>query len=122
MPKERQRKVAKIRHELVPGRPDKVDELQFEDRPLAVRGEAAGDAQDGRFREGRIEDLLREFGRELLREAKDAAFRIFDVFAENDALANLRSRPGRKRLVNRVTDAVFSRRATLRRRVAAVRR
>ena len=38
--------VAKIRHDLVPGRADEVDELQFEDRPFAVGGQAAGDAHD----------------------------------------------------------------------------
>ena len=89
--------VAEIRHELVPGRADEVDELQFEDRPLAVGGQAAGDAQDGRFRERRIENLLREFGRKFLGETKDAALRIFDVLAENDAAASLSS--GRARSV-----------------------
>src|SRR4029077_11623345 len=77
--------VAEIRHNLVPSRADEVDELQFKDRAFAVGGQAAGDAHDGRFREGRIENLLREFGGEFLGETKDAALRIFDVLAKDDA-------------------------------------
>ena len=99
--------VAEIRHDLVPGRADEVDELQFEDRTLAVRGQAAGDAQDGRFRERRIENLLREFGGEFLGEAEDAALRIFDVLAKNDAPRIFRQARA-QRLVHDIADAVFS--------------
>ena len=101
--------VAEIRHELVPARPDEIDELQFEDRPFAVGGETARDAKDGRFRERRVENLLRKFGRKLLRETKDAALRIFDVFAENDA-ARIFVEAEPQRLVHDIADAVFSRR------------
>ena len=51
-----------IRHELVPRRADEVDELQLEHRPLSVRSETAGDAEDRRFSERRVVDLLRKFG------------------------------------------------------------
>ncbi len=91
--------VREVRDELVPGRPDEVDELQLKHRSLAVGRETAADAEDGRFRERRIEDLLRKFGRELLRQAEDAAFRILDVFAEDDAVASLVSSPRRSALL-----------------------
>ncbi len=42
-----------------------------------------------------------------MRETKDAAFRILDVFAENDAVG-VALRPRRKRLVHGVADAVFA--------------
>src|SRR5882672_882208 len=54
-----------IGRELVPARVDEIDELQLEDWSLAVRGEAAGDAENGRLGEGRIENLLWELGRKF---------------------------------------------------------
>src|ERR1041385_701457 len=62
--------ITEIGHELIPSRPDEVDELQLEDRPLAIRSEPTGDTDNGRLRQRRIENLLREFGRELLCEAE----------------------------------------------------
>ena len=71
---------------MVPGRPDEVDELQLEYGSLPVRGKATSDPKNCRFGKRRIVDLLRKFGRKLLRQAKDAALRVFDIFAEDDAI------------------------------------
>ncbi len=51
--------------------------------PYAAK--TAGDAENGRFRQRRIVNLFRKFSGKFLRQAKHAALRIFDVFAENDA-------------------------------------
>src|SRR5205085_8213946 len=72
-----------VRNQLIESRINEIDELQFEDRSAAISGEAASDAEDGRFSQGRIENLFRKFGRKFLRQSKHAAFRIFDVLAEN---------------------------------------
>src|SRR6202035_4843983 len=42
-----------VRNQLIESRIDEIDELQLEDRPAAVSGEAARDAEDGRFSERR---------------------------------------------------------------------
>ena len=94
MPNERQRRVERFVTSWFQRRVNEIDELQLEHRTLPVRRKPAGNAKNGRFRERRIEDLLRKFGRELLRQAKDAAFRIFNVFAKDDA-ARIFSRPAR---------------------------
>ncbi len=99
--------VAEIRHDLVPSRSNEVDELQFEDRPFAVRCEPTGDAHDCRFSEGRIENLLWEFGRKILRETENAALRIFHVLAKDDASRVFRQ-AGTQRLVHDITDPVFA--------------
>src|SRR5690242_4806450 len=55
-----------IGHQLIESRVNKIDELQFEDRPATISGETASHPEDGRFSQGRIENLLRKFGRKLL--------------------------------------------------------
>src|SRR5437588_8907442 len=72
-----------VRNQLIESRINEIDELQFEDRSAAISGEAASDAEDGRFSQGRIENLFRKFARKFLRQSKHPAFRIFDVLAEN---------------------------------------
>ena len=100
---------ADVGHQLVPTGPDEVDELQFENRTLAVRTKAAGDTKNGRFRQRRIEDLIREFSGKLLRQPKDAAFRILNVFAEDDA-SFVALEPEPQRFVNGIANPIFSRR------------
>src|SRR5947207_3958463 len=58
--------------------------MRLEDRPPAISGESASDTKNCGFGERRIENLFRKFGGKFLGEPKDAAFRIFNVFAEND--------------------------------------
>src|SRR5438045_5883426 len=72
-----------IRNQLIESRINEIDELQFKDWPAAVSGQAARDAEDCRFSERRIENLFWKLGRKFLRQPKHAAFRIFDVLAEN---------------------------------------
>src|SRR4029077_11955578 len=72
-----------VRNQLIESRINEIDELQFEDRPAAISGEAASDAEDGRFGQWRIENLFRKFARKFLRQSKPAAFGFFNVFAEN---------------------------------------
>src|SRR5260370_40439224 len=71
---------ADVGHQLVPTRPDEVDELQFENWALAVRTKATCDTKNGRFRQRRIENLIREIGGKFLGQPKDASFRILNVF------------------------------------------
>jgi hypothetical protein len=102
----------KISHELIPRWPDKVDKLQLEHWALAVGSEPAGHTHDGGFGERRVVNLLREFGRKFLRKTKNAALRIFHVFAEDDPIwIPLESEP--KRFVDGVSDAVFAGREDL---------
>src|SRR6266849_5250446 len=54
-------------NQLIEAGVNKIDELKFEDRALAVGRETAGDAEDGRFGEWRIENLFWKFGRKFLR-------------------------------------------------------
>ena len=54
-------------HQLIEAGINKIDELKFEDRPLAVGCETAGDAEDGGFGERRIENLFGKFRGKLLR-------------------------------------------------------
>src|SRR5688572_8754651 len=97
----------KVRDELVPGGPDEVNELQLKHRPLAVGGETARHAHDGGFGERRVVNLLRKLSREFLREAEYAAFRILNVFTENDPIrVSLESEA--ERLIDRVPDPVFA--------------
>src|SRR5205807_9468263 len=76
---------ADVGHQLVPTGPDEVDELQFENGTLAVRTKAARDTKNRRFRQRRIEDLVREFSGKFLGQPKYASFRILNVFPEDDA-------------------------------------
>src|SRR5262249_42432903 len=68
-----------VRNQLIESRINEIDELQFEDRPAAVSSETARNAEDGRFSERGIENLLWKLGGKLLGETKHAAFWIFDV-------------------------------------------
>ena len=54
-------------NQLIEAGVNEIDELQFEDRALAVGCETAGDPENGRFGERRIENLFRKFGGKLLR-------------------------------------------------------
>ena len=93
---------------MVPGRADEIDELQLEDWTFSVGTQAASDTENGRFSEWRIEDLLRKFGGKFLREPEHAAFRIFNVFAENDAtLVAFETKS--QRFIDRIADAVLAR-------------
>src|SRR5947207_9899983 len=74
-----------VRNQLIESRINEIDELQFEDRSTAISGKTARDAEDGRFSQRRVENLFRKLGGKFLRQSKHAAFRIFDVLAENHA-------------------------------------
>src|SRR4029077_676842 len=76
---------ADVGHQLVPTRPDEVDELQFENGTLAVGTKSTRDTKNRRFRQRRIENLVREFSGKLLGQSKDASFRILNVLAEDDS-------------------------------------
>ena len=80
--------------------------MQLEDRALAIGRQAAGDAENRRFSQRRIEDLLRKLSGKLLREAKHATFGIFDIFAKDDA-SRIFFQAGAQCFVYRVADAVF---------------
>ena len=108
-PNERQRKVAEIRHELIPARINEIDELQLKDRSLAIGGEAARHAEDGRFRQRRIENLI--FGNSV---------ESFCVRRKTPPLGSSMSspkiirpesfvRPSTKRVVDHIADAVLAR-------------
>ena len=56
-----------VGNELIKPRINEIDELQLEHGALPVRSQTAGDAENGRFSKGRIEDLARKLGRKLLR-------------------------------------------------------
>src|SRR6202011_6221093 len=101
-----------VRNQLIESRINEIDELQFEDRPAAISGEAASDAEDSRFGQGRIENLFRKFARKLLRQSKYAAFRIFDVFSENHT-PRIFFESKAQRLVHRVADPILARRQYL---------
>ena len=60
--------------QLVNGRPDEVGELYLRDRPLPAEGRAQGDADDGRFRQGRVDDpVFAELLHQALGGQKDSA-------------------------------------------------
>ena len=98
-----------VRNQLIESRINEIDELQFEDGPAAISGQAASDAEDGRFSERRIENLFRKFARKFLGQSKYAAFRIFDVLAENYT-PRIFFESKTQRLVYRVADPIFARR------------
>src|SRR6266480_1988487 len=50
-----------VGNQLIESRINEIDELQFKDWPAAIGGETARDAEDSRFSQRRIEDLLRKF-------------------------------------------------------------
>src|SRR6185369_2482135 len=100
---------AYVGHQLVPTGPDEVDELQFENGTLAVRTKAAGDTKNRRFRQRRVENLIREFSGKFLRQPKDTPFRILNVFAEDDA-SFVALEPEPQRFVNGIANPIFSRR------------
>ena len=97
---------------MVPSRANEVNELQLEHRPLSVGAQAASDTENGRFSEWRIENLLRKFGRKLLCKPENAAFRILDVFAENDAML-VAFQTKAQRLIDGIPNAVFAWRQNL---------
>src|SRR2546430_16268417 len=70
-------------HDLVEGRVDEIHELDFRDRTQAVQGHPDRGADDPAFREGRVEDAVRELVQEALRAPEDAAVPA-DVFSEDD--------------------------------------
>src|SRR6266545_1522156 len=83
-----------------------IDELQLENGALSVRGQAAGDSENGRFSKGRIKDLVRKLGRELLRETEHATFWIFNVLAEeNSSRIFLQARA--QGFVHRIANPIF---------------
>src|SRR4029077_2031428 len=55
-----------VRNQLIESRINEIDELQLEYWPAAISGEAASDAEDGRFSQGRIENLFWKFSRKFL--------------------------------------------------------
>ncbi len=61
---------------------------------------------------GELKTCFGKFGGKLLRQTEDAAFRIFDVFAKNDA-PRISLEPRAQRFVDRIADAVFARREHL---------
>ena len=80
--------------------------MQLENGALSVRGQAAGDSENGRFSKGRIKDLVRKFGRELLRETEHATFWIFNVLAEeNSSRIFLQARA--QGFVHRIANPIF---------------
>src|SRR3954467_1297093 len=62
-------------HQLIEAGVNEIDKLHLENGPFAVGGQAAGHAEDGRFSERRVVDLLRELSGKLLGQSKDSAFR-----------------------------------------------
>ena len=99
--------VRDVGHELVHSRINEINELQLEDRPLAVRGQAARNTEDGRLSQRRIENLFRKLSRELLRQPENAAFGVFDIFAEYDS-PGIILQTETQGLVDRVADPVFA--------------
>src|SRR4029077_15051239 len=98
-----------VRDQLIEARINKIDELQLEDRALAVGSQPTGHAENRRFGERRIENLLREIGREFMGQTENAALGILDIFAKNDALL-IFFESGAQSFVYRIADSVFSRR------------
>src|SRR5947207_8979875 len=99
-----------VGNQLIESRINKIDELQFEDRPPAISGESASDTKNCRFGERRIENLFRKFGGKFLGEPKDAALRIFNVFAENDT-PRIFLESETQGLVASIANPIFARRA-----------
>src|SRR5205085_10469292 len=83
IPKRAPAQIRDVGDQLIESRINEIDELQLEHGTPAIGGQTAGDAEDRRFRQRRIENLFWKFGRKFLGETKHTAFRIFDVFAEN---------------------------------------
>src|SRR6476659_2384753 len=100
---------ANVGHQLVPTGPEEVDELQFENGTLAVSSKDAANTENRRFRQRRIENLIREFSGKFLRQPKDAPFRILNVFAEDDA-SFVALEPEPQRFVNGIANPIFARR------------
>src|SRR5439155_10377976 len=96
-----------IRNQLIESRINEIDELQLKDGSAAVSGQAARDAEDGRFSERRIENLFRKLGGEFLRQSKHAAFRVFDILAENHP-SGVFFQSETQRFVHRVANRIFS--------------
>ena len=95
-----------VGNELIETRIKEIDELQLENGALSVRGQAAGDSENGRFSKGRIKDLVRKLGRELLRETEHATFWIFNVLAEeNSSRIFLQARA--QGFVHRIANPIF---------------
>ena len=76
-PLERQRMSGELVANLVHGRPDVVEELDFDDRLHAADGVADGAADDVGLGQRRVEDALgAEFGLQAGGELEDAAFAL----------------------------------------------
>jgi len=65
--------------------PDEVDELQFENRTLAVRTKAAGDTKIVDSASGRIENLLRELSGKVFGSAERRLLSDPQCLREDDA-------------------------------------
>jgi hypothetical protein len=74
---------------------------------FAVRSNATGNTKNGRFGEGRIEDLLGKLGRKLLRKTKHAALGILDIFAEENP-SRIFLESGTQGFVYCIADPIFS--------------
>ena len=55
-----------VRHQLIETRINEIDELDFEHRAFSVGRQTAGNAQDRRFSQRRIENLFWKIGRQFL--------------------------------------------------------
>src|ERR1700736_6956901 len=95
--------------ELIESWIDEIDELQLEHWTPAISSETAGDAEDCRFSQRRIENLFWKFSRKFLGEPKHSAFGVFDVFAENHP-ARIFLQTKAQRLIHCVANSIFSRR------------
>ena len=114
-----------VGHKLIEARIDKINELQLEHRALSISGQSAGHAENCRFGQRWIENLLWEFRWKLLRQPEHAAFWIFDILTEKNS-SRIFLEASTQSFVYRVADAVFAGRKDLllnfRRRLCDVRK
>src|SRR5437762_2788200 len=100
--------IGDISNELIESWINKIDELQLEHRAFPVRAKTTRNTENGRFREGRIEDLLGKLGRKLLRKTKHTALGIFNIFAEENP-SRIFLESGTQGFIYGIADPIFPR-------------